>query len=134
MPGTQLKSLAAKAPDKIVEQVDKGFGMIDYLPQYQVIQLLLHHLDAPYQWEISEPYLSGDEREPVAVIGTLTVVIDDRQVTVQGVGQGKDMKNASSDAIKRAAMNIGVGLELWAQGGYWLCFADGWKPDDTWVD
>ena len=132
MPGTQLKALAAKAPAKMVKQVDKGFGMIDYLPQYQVIQLLLHNLDAPFGWNVSEPFLSGDERDPVAVIGTLNVIVDGQSVVVQGVGQGRDMKNAESDALKRAAMKIGVGLELWAQGGYWL--PGQWKDDTADTD
>jgi len=132
MPGEQLKQLAAKVPDKLVSQVDKGFGNVDYLDHAQVVQLLLHHLEAPFNWEVSAPHSSGDAKNPVAVIGTLTVVVDGKQYTVQGVGDGQDFKKAESDAVKRAAMKLGLGLELWAQDSYWLDRATGWQvSDDT---
>ena len=127
MPGEQLKQLAAKVPDKLVKQVDKGFGNVDYLDHAQVIQLLLHHLEAPFSWEVSDPLISGDTKNPVACIGTLTVVVDGKQYTVQGVGDGQDFKKAESDAVKRAAMKLGLGLELWAQDSYWLDRATGWE-------
>ena len=64
-----------------------------------------------------------------ADMATLTVVVDGKQYTVQGVGDGKDFKKAESDAIKRAAMKLGLGLELWAQESYWLDRAKGWSLD-----
>ena len=56
---------------------------------------------------------------------SLTVEIDGNLVTVEEVGDvenpfnwktdGARLKDAVSDAIKRCAMAIGVGLHLWAQ-------------------
>ncbi len=131
MPGTQLKQLAQKTDRRFVKQVDKGFGNIDYVPHYQTIQMLLRYLDRPFNWTVSEPYDSGDEREPIGITGSLMLEIDNHVVEVDGVGQGRDAKNAESDAIKRAAMKVGLGLDLWAQDGYWLDRAEGWGPDDT---
>ncbi len=47
-------------------------------------------------------------------------MIDGEPHVVSGVGQGRDAKDAESDAKKRAAMNTGLGLDLWAQDEYWL--------------
>jgi len=136
MPGEQLKQLAKPVPRRLISTVTKGNrGSSDYIAHYDIIQLLLGKLDTPYSWEISPPYDSGnpavdkngDRTEGVAVIGTLTVVVDGKQYTVQGVGQARDMKKADSDALKRCAMKLGLGLELWCKGTYWLY--DLWDKD-----
>ncbi len=116
---TQLRDLAAKAPKGFVKQVDKGFGNVDYLPMHQVIQILLYRV-GPFAWSVGDTFASGDAKEPVAIVGTLTVMIDGQKVPVQGIGSDRDAKKAESDAMKRCAMKIGVGLELWAQEAYWL--------------
>ncbi len=129
MPGKQLKSLAERAPESFVKQVDKGFGPVDYLPMHHVVQILLHHLDQPFSWQVQPPFDSGDEREPVAIAGTLLLHVDGVPVEVAGIGTGRDAKKAESDALKRAAMKVGVGLELWAQDAYWL--DKQWAKDST---
>lgn len=43
-----------------------------------------------------------------------------KQVTVTGVGQGRDAKAAESDAFKRAWSKTGMGQHLWAEPAYWL--------------
>jgi len=116
---TQLERLIARTPESMVESVDKGFGDVDYIPHYHIAQLLLY-ITGPFNWSVSEPFDSGDAKEPVAVIGTLLVTIDDKEVMVEGIGSDRDAKKAESDAMKRCAMKIGLGLELWAQKGYWL--------------
>lgn len=66
----------------------------------------------------------------VGVIAALTVQIDGRHVTVQDCGDceaphnwphdGARMKDAVSDAIKRCAMRIGLGLHLWSQDEFYV--------------
>lgn len=66
----------------------------------------------------------------VGAVCALTVTIDGRTVTVEDVGDceqphnwphdGARLKDATSDAIKRCAARLGLGLHLWAQQEYWL--------------
>jgi hypothetical protein len=66
----------------------------------------------------------------VGGIWRLTCQIDGRQVRVEEVGDVSDahnwphdgarLKDAASDAIKRCAMRLGLGLHLWAQEKYFL--------------
>ena len=66
----------------------------------------------------------------VGVLLALTIEIDERTVTVTEVGDceqphnwphdGARMKDAMSDAIKRCAMRLGVGIHLWAQQEFFL--------------
>ena len=37
-----------------------------------------------------------------------------------GGNNGSNLKNAASDALKRCAMRLGVGLHLWSQDNYYL--------------
>ena len=66
----------------------------------------------------------------VGGIWRLTCSIDNRQVRVEEVGDvgdvhnwphdGARLKDAASDALKRCAMRLGLGLHLWAQEHYFL--------------
>lgn len=66
----------------------------------------------------------------VGCIGELSVVIDGQRVTVSDVGDCEDphnwphdgarLKDAASDAIKRCAARIGLGLHLWADDEFFL--------------
>jgi hypothetical protein len=66
----------------------------------------------------------------VGGIWRITCVIDGRQVRVEEVGDvgdlhnwphdGARLKDAASDALKRCAMRLGLGLHLWAQEHYFL--------------
>jgi hypothetical protein len=66
----------------------------------------------------------------VGGIWRLTSTIDGRQVRVEEVGDvgdvhnwahdGARLKDAASDALKRCAMRLGLGLHLWAQEHYFL--------------
>lgn len=70
-----------------------------------------------------KPALSG---AVVGVVGRLTVRVDGHQVSVEEAGDCEDphnwphdgarMKDACSDAIKRCAMRLGLGLHLWSGG------------------
>lgn len=66
----------------------------------------------------------------VGVVARMSATIDGRAVTVEEAGDceaphnwphdGARMKDAMSDAYKRCAMRLGVGLHLWAQEHYYL--------------
>ena len=66
----------------------------------------------------------------VGCLAELTLTIDGRRVSVTEVGDceephnwphdGARLKDASSDALKRAAMRFSVGLHLWSQDSYRL--------------
>lgn len=73
-----------------------------------------------------------------AVVGAvcrLTISIDQQPVTIEEVGDceephnwphdGARMKDAMSDAFKRCAMRIGLGLHLWSQDEFFLDVALG---------
>ena len=121
----QLIRLAKKFPEKLISQIDKKTPKEDYINHSVITQRLLQ-VCGPFDWDVEVIY-SGEK--PVAVKGTLTATIDGKEVTVAGIGtdqnnKGKDdgdiIKEMESDALKRAAKNVGVGLHLWAQNQYFL--------------
>jgi hypothetical protein len=121
----QLIRLAKKFPEKLISQIKKGTHTEDYINHSVITQRLLQ-VCGPFDWDVEVIYSA---EKPVAVKGTLTATIDGKEVTVAGIGtdqnnKGKDdgdiIKEMESDALKRAAKNIGVGLHLWAQQQYFL--------------
>ena len=76
-----------------------------------------------WDWEVVY-----EEGKVVCVHGRLTADVDGKQVTVSGAGTetfqgdstGEKIKKMESDAFKRAAAKLGVGLHLWAQDQYFL--------------
>lgn len=120
---SQIQILKPFAPS-VVKQLDMGAYRADYVSWTDKIQRLIH-LGLSYDWTLDRPYNSGDEKEPVGITGRLTVEIDGTVRKVDGVGQGRDAKNASTDAFSRACAFLGLGLHLWCQGGdkdggYWV--------------
>ena len=75
----------------------------------------------------------------VSMVLRMTAVIDGKPVVVEEVGDcesphnwphdGARAKDAFSDAYKRCAMRLGVGLHLWAQDDFYL-FAKMAKHDE----
>lgn len=69
----------------------------------------------------------------VGAVCRLSVTVDGRTVTVEDVGDceqphnwphdGARLKDAMSDAIKRCAARVGLGLHLWSQDEYFLAEA-----------
>ena len=121
----QLIRLAKKFPEKLVSQIKKGTHTEDYVSHSVVAQRLLQVV-GPFDWDVDVIYSDGI---PVACKGTLKVTGDGREVSVAGIGtdqnnKGKDngdiIKEMESDALKRAASKVGVGLHLWAQKQYFL--------------
>lgn len=66
----------------------------------------------------------------VGVVARMTATVDGQQVVVEEAGDceqphnwphdGARMKDAMSDAYKRCAMRLGVGLHLWSQDDFYL--------------
>ena len=120
----QLIRLARKFPDKLVSQIKKGTHTEDYVNHSVVAQRILQ-VCGPFNWDTEVIY---SENIPCAVKGTITVSVDGQPVKVTGIGTdqnnnkdiGDQIKEMESDALKRAASRLGVGLHLWAQEQYFL--------------
>ncbi len=102
-----------------------GKGQADYVSHAVVTEALLA-IVGPFDWSVRE---FRDSAGSVAgCVGTLRVTIDGRETTITEAGDtsgqekndGERLKNAASDAIKRCAMRVGLGLHLWAQEHYVL--------------
>ena len=117
----QLEQLAQRFPDKFIHDNPSGFG--DYIQHSVIRQRLLSVLGA-YSTKIVETIY--DEGGIVTgVVLELTCEIDGQKISIQEAGDvekptnwktnGARMKDAMSDAIKRCAMSLGVGLHLWSQ-------------------
>ncbi len=126
---SQLYELSRVFPDKFIHKNPTGFG--DYI-QHSVIRQRLLSVVGAYSQEVKHIIREtltdkqGKEIEVVTgVILALTVEIDGELVTVEEAGDveqpfnwrtdGARLKDAVSDAVKRCAMALGVGLHLWSQ-------------------
>ena len=116
----QLYELSRRFPDKFIHKNPSGFG--DYIQHSVIRQRLLTVLGA-YSTDVVETLY--DDGIITGVILRLTCVIDGNEISVVEAGDvenpsnwktnGARMKDAMSDAIKRCAMALGVGLHLWSQ-------------------
>lgn len=111
---TQLQDLAKPFPASAIRTRPQGGREVEYVPASTVIEKLLATL-GPFGWHVS-----ATGRDPWVIVGTITAEVDGRTVEVQGVGEGDDAKSAESDALKRAARMLAVGLHLWSGDGYRL--------------
>jgi hypothetical protein len=142
----ELRELARPFPQGFVERKDGQ----DYVAHHVVNQRLLHVVGpfdfelveiirgdiaavAPDPQGRSRRAKAGTSALRNVIVGgvwRLTVTVDDRIVMVEEVGDvgdvhnwphdGARLKDAASDAIKRCAMRLGLGLHLWAQEHYFL--------------
>ena len=116
----QLYELSKRFPEKFIHDNPSGFG--DYIQHSVIRQRLLSVLGA-YSTDIVE--IIYDREIITGVILQLSCVVDGQEVSVVEAGDvekpdnwktnGARMKDAMSDAIKRCAMSLGVGLHLWSQ-------------------
>lgn len=116
----QLYELSRRFPDKFIHKNPSGFG--DYIQHSVIRQRLLTVLGA-YSTDIVETLY--DDGIITGVVLKLSCVIDGKEISVVEAGDvenptnwktnGARMKDAMSDAIKRCAMSLGVGLHLWSQ-------------------
>jgi len=136
----QLRELAQPFGASLVSKAPQGkYG--DYVKHSTVNERMLSVVGA-HSFEVVE-LIRGQAAEvkttsrswPArdgAVVGCLarmTVEIDGRTVTVTEVGDveqpamnedGRNAKDAASDAYKRCAMRVGLGLHLWSGDSYFL--------------
>jgi len=151
----QLAKLAKRIdPGFIRNTRDDGKGE-DYAPHHAINQLLLlilgpfsfelvqiHRGDVlTRNKEQGKPSFSDEHSTIVlrnVVVGAtyrLTATVDGQREVIEQTGDvehaelwqhdGARLKDAESDAIKRCAMRLGLGLHLWADQGYVL---DRWLP------
>lgn len=144
----QLAALVRPFPSKFVHQNPSGGG--SYVGHEVITQRLLHVLGpfSTHVEQVLRGTVAGKPGDPngksdrarngtpdlhdavVGVLLSLTVEVDGRTVSVTEVGDceqphnwphdGARMKDAMSDAIKRCAMRLGVGIHLWAQNEFYL--------------
>ena len=112
----QMTALAVPFPPEQVKQIDKGFGPIDYVSHAHVTERL-NQVIPGWTWE---PMGRTDTGLPAFDdIGGLWIWLELPDGTkVPGYGEpgqrGHDaIKGAISDALKNAAMRLGVALDLW---------------------
>lgn len=120
----QQRELLEPFPSKVVKQIPRGGFSADFVSWTDKLQRLMQ-VGQAYNWTILAVFDSGDDSEPVGCHGRLEVTLDGVARVVDGVGQGRDAKNASTDAFSRACAFLGLGLHLWCQGGdkdggYWI--------------
>ncbi|MAE32951.1 MAG: hypothetical protein CL493_01335 [Actinobacteria bacterium] len=122
----QLYELSRKFPKEWIKKAPKGkFG--NYVPHPVITQRLLE-VCGPFNWEVVELIRQEDSGSVVGCFGKLTVEVDGKLVTVTSIGDvehdqkndGSNAKHAESDAFKRCAMKLGLGLHLWAGDEYYL--------------
>lgn len=115
----------------VVQRLLALFGTYDF----ELVEVIRGHVDAipPKPQGNSARAKAGSPALDDAVVGVvarLTVEIDGKPVRIEDVGDcesphnwphdGARMKDAMSDAIKRCAARLGIGLHLWSQDESYL--------------
>lgn len=136
---SQLRELATPIPQKFIGKSDKGMDAADHTV---INQLLLRNL-GPFSFsvvhvlrsEVPDFKTKGGKTYPGGLFVTgavcrLTAVVDGREVSIEEAGgcenaalkdgDGERLKHATTDALKRCAMRLGLGLHIWAQQMYFL--------------
>ena len=122
---SELIELATPFPDKYIRQ-KPGKANASYV-NHGVIRQRLLDVVGFYDWSIDREIYQQDGTL-TGCIGTLAVRVGGKDIKVQGSGDvehnqgtnGANLKHAESDAFKRAAMNLGLGLHLWCGDEYFL--------------
>lgn len=145
-PMHDLTQLARRFPEGFIERKDG----IDYVAHHVVTQRLLSivgpfdfELVEIIRGDVAAvpPAPNGKSRRArsgtptlhnvvVGGVWRLTCEVDGRRVRIEEIGDvgdvhnwphdGARLKDAASDALKRCAMRLGLGLHLWAQEHYFL--------------
>ena len=121
-----LYQLARRFPDSMIDKKPGGKFQADYIAHGVITARLLEVL-GPFDWSIAKIITNADGIA-VGCVGRLEVVIDGRPVVIEEIGDvehvgpnsATNLKTASSDALKRAAMRLGLGLHLWVGESYYL--------------
>ena len=122
---TVLRDLVKRIPASYVKTKPGGF-QADYVSHADIQQILLAKL-GPCTQEVKE-LIYNAEHQLQGCILRMTYEIDGQTVVIEeagdverpGANNGANAKNAVSDAVKRCAMRVGVGLHLWSQENYVL--------------
>jgi hypothetical protein len=121
----KLAELLVPFPEKYIKNKPGGRGG-DYVMHGVVRQRLLDVVGF-YDWSIDRE-IYDDSGKLTGCVGTLTINLENKTIKVQGSGDvendqgsnGSNLKHAESDAFKRAAMNLGLGLHLWCGDEYFI--------------
>jgi hypothetical protein len=121
-----LYQLARPFPEAFIVKKPGGKFQADYVAHGVITARLLECL-GPFDWSIAK-VITNAEGIAVGCIGRLEVEVDGRPVVVEEVGDceqispnsATNLKHSSSDALKRAAMRLGLGLHLWVGEHYYL--------------
>lgn len=122
---TVLRDLVKRIPASYVKTKPGGF-QADYVSHADIQQILLAKI-GPCTQEVKELIYNADGQLHGCIL-RMTYEIDGQTVVIEeagdverpGANNGANAKNAVSDAVKRCAMRIGVGLHLWSQENYVL--------------
>ena len=119
----QLQDLAKRLPEKWIKEKGTGFA-VNYKASYcshgDIQQLLLAKL-GPTSQRVVKIIYNTEGNMIQGVILEMVFHIDLEPVVIQEIGESErdtgnnalNLKNSVSDAIKRCAMRVGLGLELW---------------------
>jgi len=113
-----LYQLARPFPEAMIVK-KPGKYEASYVAHGVITARLLECL-GPFDWAIAK-IITNAEGIAVGCIGRLEVEVDGRPVVIEEIGDceqvspnsASNLKMASSDALKRAAMRLGLGLHLW---------------------
>lgn len=123
---SQLADLAKPFTGKYVKEKPGKFAA-SYVEHSDITQRLLQVV-GPFEFRVDQ-LIRNEAGEVEGCLATLTCEVDGRTVSVTEVGDvenagsknnGARAKDAASDAIKRCAMRLGLGLHLWCQDHYFL--------------
>ena len=115
--------LLSPFPKKLVKSAPKGkFG--DYVPHAHYVERL-RDSGVKYSWSVEPLYgTHKGVKRIVGAIGTITIEdmgsfmgcgdVDTIKLDNPKFNDGSNLKDAESDAFKRACMRFGLGVELWS--------------------
>lgn len=122
---SQLAELARTFPQSYVKSKPGSFSA-PYVDHAVINQRLLQVV-GPFDWAVRE-FITNADGLIAGCVGTLTCEVDGRRVSISEVGDvsspkpanGENAQIASSQAFKRCAMRLGLGLHLWSGDLYFL--------------
>jgi hypothetical protein len=119
---TNNVDLLSPFPKELVKKAPAGkFG--DYVPHANYVERL-RDSGVKYSWTCEPVYgLHNGEKRIVGAKGTITIEdmgsydgfgdVDTFKLSSAKFNDGSNLKDAESDAFKRACMRFGLGVELW---------------------
>lgn len=135
---SQLADLAKPIPPRYIAKSDKGMDAADHTVITQLLHLrcpgwsqeIMHILRSEVPEKVGKSstwpggfFITGVVLRLTATVDGVVHVIDEAGgVENAGMkdGDGERLKHAISDALKRCAMRLGLGLHIWAQDAYFM--------------